>query len=58
MNQTEPKAWRYKGFDIFPADRNSSGIRWYSRTGDGEGVLRSDTKNTMRQLITAKLGSR
>ncbi len=43
--------WTYKGLDVFPADRNSSGINWYSRTGSGEGVLRSDTKDGMKQLI-------
>jgi hypothetical protein len=31
--------WTYKGIDVFPADRNSSGI------------LRADTKEGMRQLI-------
>jgi hypothetical protein len=50
MNK-ERKPWRYKGMDVFPADRNSSGIRWYARPGNGK-VLRADTKDGMRQLIT------
>lgn len=45
------KTWTYKGIDVFSAERNSSGIRWYARTGAGV-VLRSDTKSGMRQLIT------
>lgn len=43
--------WTYKGFDVFPADRNSSGIRWYCRTGSGEGILRADSKDGMKELI-------
>jgi hypothetical protein len=42
--------WTYKGIDIFPASLNSSGIRWYARTTDG--ILRADSKASMRQLIT------
>lgn len=45
--------WTYKGIDVYPADRNGCGIRWYARTGDGNGVLKSDSKASMRQLITA-----
>lgn len=42
--------WTYRNFDVFPADRNSSGIRWYCRTGEGI-TLKSDTKSEMRVLI-------
>lgn len=45
--------WTYKGIDVFRADMNTSGIRWYARTRWG--VLRADTKASMRHLITAKL---
>lgn len=45
--------WTYKGVDIFPADRNSSGIRWYARNVPGApGTLRADSKQSMRELIT------
>lgn len=49
------KFWNYKGLTVYPADRNSSGIRWYCRTGSGR-TLRADTKATMRDLITIYLG--
>lgn len=42
--------WTYKGVDIFPADRNSSGIRWYARPGNGL-TLKADSKASMRRLI-------
>ncbi len=45
--------WTYKGVDIFRADRNSSGIRWYARTGAG--ILRADSKASMRELINENL---
>lgn len=41
--------WTYKGIDIFPADFNSSGIRWMAWTDWG--TLRADTKTGMRGLI-------
>lgn len=41
--------WTYKGIDVFPAGRNTSGIRWYARTANG--MLRADSKQAMRQLI-------
>lgn len=44
--------WTYKGIDVFPADRNSSGIRWYARTQNG--ILKADTKQGMKQLINAQ----
>lgn len=50
--------WTYKGTDIWPAEPNCSGLRWYARTGDGQWkpgtppVLRADTKQGMRELIT------
>jgi hypothetical protein len=43
--------WTYKGIDVYPADRNASGIRWYARPGTGS-ALRADTKASMRQLIS------
>ena len=42
--------WTYKGVNIYPANRNGSGIRWYAYTGRGYS-LRADTKASMRQLI-------
>ena len=50
-----PQVWNYKGFVIFPANRNSSGIRWTVRSIHGY-FLRSDTKAGMRQLITNAKG--
>ncbi len=50
MKKTKPLPWRYKGVDVFAADRNSSGIRWYARMGSVP-TLRADTKQSMRQLI-------
>lgn len=44
------KIWKYKGLDIFPAGRNSSGIRWCCLSPSG--ILRADTKTSMRELIT------
>jgi hypothetical protein len=46
--------WTYKGIDVFRADFNASGIRWYARTDAG--ILRADTKASMRELITEVLG--
>ena len=48
------KSWTYKGIDIYPAERNSSGIRWYSRNPH----LRADTKAGMRQLINESFQER
>jgi hypothetical protein len=42
--------WTYKGVDVFPAELNGSGIRWYARSPWG--ILRADTKTSMRELIT------
>ena len=47
------ETWTYKGIDIYRADRNASGIRWYARTHAG--ILRTDTKESMRHLIAAML---
>lgn len=44
------KPWQYKGIDVYPAALNGSGIRWYARTPWG--VLRTDAKPSMRELIT------
>ena len=49
--------WTYKGIDVFPADINSSGIRWYARMGIGI-TLRADTKQGMRELINHNLKAR
>jgi hypothetical protein len=57
---TERQPWTYKGIGIWPADRNSSGIRWYARTADDldafqpgtPAMLRADTKDGIRELIT------
>lgn len=43
----------YKGVNIWPADRNGSGIRW-TATVQGRN-LRADTLVGIRQLITAEL---
>jgi hypothetical protein len=48
---SERKPWTYKGIDVWPADRNSSGIRWYARVPNAP-TLRADTKDGMRELIT------
>jgi len=50
MAKTSRVPWEYRGVVVLPADRNSSGIRWSARTGNGVG-LRSDTKAGMRSLI-------
>ena len=39
----------YKGYDIFRAGINSSGIRYYVRTRAG--ILRADTLAGIRKLI-------
>lgn len=44
------KVWTYYGVNIYPADPNSSGIRWYAYCGSGM-ALKADTKEGMRQLI-------
>ena len=49
MKVCGPQMWTYRGVDVFPADRNSSGIRWYARTASG--MLRTDTKEMMRSSI-------
>lgn len=54
IKQTDRPMWTYKGINIYPADRNSSGIRWYARMGLGY-ALKADTKEGMRRLITAEL---
>ncbi len=44
--------WTYKGVDVFRADRNSYGLRWYARLTSG--TIRTDTKERMRQFINAR----
>lgn len=41
--------WNYRGFNVYPASTNASGIRWYCRTS--QGILRADSKASMRLLI-------
>jgi hypothetical protein len=46
--------WTYRGVDVYRAEPNSSGIRWYARTNTGWTVgptLRADTKDGMKALI-------
>lgn len=52
------KPWTYKGVDVFPADMNASGIRWYARNVGDAPTLRADTKQGMRDLITHTLASK
>lgn len=47
------KNWTYKGINVYPADRNSSGIRWTALGPNGR--LRADTMQGMKQLITEAL---
>jgi len=49
---TERTMWTYKGTNVWPADRNSAGIRWYAHMSGAPGTLRADTKDGMRELIT------
>lgn len=50
------KMWTYKGVDIYPADINGSGMRWYARTEWG--LIRSDTKVSMRVAISSHIPGR
>jgi len=50
-------AWQYRGMMVYPADMNSSGIRWICRTVTTQCPLRSDTKEGMRELIRIYLGN-
>ena len=43
----------YKGVNIWPADRNSSGIRWTATVG-GE-RLRADTLAGIKELVSDRL---
>lgn len=50
----ERTIWEFKGVNVHPAGRNSSGIRWWAFVPVGHGqmdTLRADTKQSMRQLI-------
>lgn len=40
----------YKGYNIFRADPNSFGIRWYCRIGNYR-TLRADTLQGIKNLI-------
>lgn len=44
----------YKGYYIFKADKNSSGIRYYARTSIG--IVRADTLRGIRQILTQREG--
>lgn len=41
--------WTYYGVNVWPADRNSAGLRWDALTDLGR--MRADTKDGMRELI-------
>lgn len=45
--------WTYKGINVYPADRNSAGLRWEAFGPWGR--LRADSKTSMRTLITGAL---
>jgi hypothetical protein len=47
------KEWTYYGINVYPADINGSGIRWYANPLDypNSGILRADTKECMKELI-------
>jgi catechol-2,3-dioxygenase len=48
--------WTYKGIDVYQADPNGSGIRWYARVPwDDTPTLRADSKISMRALINKTL---
>lgn len=49
--------WTYRGINVYPADRNASGVRWIASTGSGM-KLRADTKEGMRQLIRSSKAKR
>lgn len=51
------KPWTYKGVDVFPADMNASGIRWYARNVGDAPTLRADTKQGMRELVTSHINA-
>jgi len=42
----------YKGQNIYPADSNSSGMRWMTRTC--KGILKADTLAGLKQMISAQ----
>lgn len=48
--------WTYKGLNVYRADPNGSGIRWYAWSPT-YGMLRADSKESMRKLITETLAS-
>ena len=41
--------WTYYGVNIWPAGRNSAGMRWEAFTSKGR--MRADTKDGMRELV-------
>ncbi len=48
--------WQYKGYFVYPAARNASGIRWYCLSSRG-GYLRADTKAGIRELISQEIAN-
>ncbi len=44
---------RYKGYDIFKHDSNSSGMRWYAYGKHGK--LRADTLAGIKALINSEV---
>lgn len=51
MSQSEVRT--YRGVNIWPADRNGSGIRWTATVHGSR--LRADTLAGIKQLIAAEL---
>ncbi len=49
--KTEQLLWTYKGVDVFKADANNVGIRWYARTNYG--MLKTSSKKNMKRMINA-----
>ena len=43
----------YKGVNLWPADRNSSGIRWEATVNSAR--LRADTLAGIKQMVSAEL---
>jgi len=48
--------WRYRGYFVYPASPNCSGIRWFCLSDRG-GYLRADTKAGIRALICSELNN-
>lgn len=53
MKGSKAGVWAYRGVDIYPADRNGSGMRYWALTAKGR--LMADTMDGMRRLIREAL---